>query len=70
MTPQDQFKGSRADDIRVDTLDLYELYYWAQRLGVERSALVDAVYEVGPMFSDLQRYFGGDSTHFGKARPA
>jgi hypothetical protein len=63
MTTQDQNHGDRGDDIRVDTLDLYELYYWAQKLGVERSALIDAVYEVGPMFSALQRYFQGRTAH-------
>ena len=56
--PDEKAKTGKADDIRVNMNESYEVQFWWERLGVSPQALRNAVATVGPMVSDLRREFG------------
>ena len=45
------------DRSRVDVNEDWELKYWSERFGVDKSDLEHAVESVGPMVSDIEAYF-------------
>ena len=46
------------DRQRINVNESYELYDWAERLGVSPAELKNAVEQVGPMVEDVQDYLG------------
>lgn len=56
--PQDLRKTGRQDDERINVDQEQELGYWAEKLGVSREQLRQAVQAAGPMVKDVQRHMG------------
>jgi hypothetical protein len=51
-------KTGRQDDERINVEQDHELGYWAEKLGVSREQLRQAVQAAGPMVKDVQRHLG------------
>ena len=47
---------AEADDERIDADDDDDIRRWAQTLGVENVAIIDAVNKVGPRVGDVRRH--------------
>jgi hypothetical protein len=56
--PDDRTKTGKADDIRINIHEPYELRDWSNKLGVTPERLKQAVHVVGPMVKDVKRYLG------------
>ena len=54
----DKTKTGKADDVRINVNEAYEVEHWSTMFGVKREELHDAVAAVGPMVADVQRAFG------------
>ena len=50
----DRRKQGRADDIRINVRQRWEVAYWIRKFGVTRKELLAAVREVGPMAVNVQ----------------
>ena len=46
----------RQDDERINVEQEHEVGYWAEKLGVSRARLRQAVQAAGPMVKDVQRH--------------
>ena len=53
-------RGPR-DRTRVDVDQLWEVQWWSKGFGVSTQEVLAAVREVGPLVSDLDRYFRRDT---------
>jgi hypothetical protein len=49
-------KTGRQDEERINVDQDHELGYWAEKLGVSRERLKQAVQAAGPMVKDVQRH--------------
>lgn len=56
--PDDLTKTGKADDIRINIHQPYEVRDWSTRLGVTPDRLKQAVQAVGPMVRDVKRHLG------------
>ena len=56
--PDDKSKTGKADDIRINIHEPYELRDWSQKFGVTPDRLKQAVQTVGPMVKDVKRHLG------------
>lgn len=56
--PDDKTKTGKADDIRINVHEPYELRDWSQKFGVTPDRLKQAVQTVGPMVKDVKRHLG------------
>ncbi len=56
--PDDKSKTGKADDIRINIHEPYELRDWSNKLGVSPDRLRQAVQAAGPMVKDVKRYLG------------
>ena len=54
----DKTKGGRADGLRINVHEDYELRDWSKRLNVSPERLKQAVEKVGPMAADVRRELG------------
>lgn len=54
----DKSKTGKADDIRINVNQPYELRDWSEKLGVTPDRLKQAVQAVGPMVKDVNRHLG------------
>lgn len=52
----DKSKTGKSDRDRISTSEEYEVRDAAQRYGVTKQQIIDAVKAVGPMRSDVERY--------------
>lgn len=52
----DKSKTSKPDRHRISTSEDYEVRDAAERYGVTKQHIIDAVKAVGPMRSDIERY--------------
>lgn len=55
----DKNKTGAQDRARISLSDDYEVRDWAEKFGVSRQALRDAVARVGNLAEDVQRELGG-----------
>lgn len=55
----DKNKAGAQDRARISLSDDYEVRDWAEKFGVSRQALRDAVARVGNLAEDVQRELGG-----------
>jgi hypothetical protein len=53
--PDDKSKTGKADDIRINVNQDYELRDWSKKLNVTPERLRDAVERVGPMVKDVKK---------------
>ncbi|MEO6760302.1 MAG: DUF3606 domain-containing protein [Saprospiraceae bacterium] len=54
----DKTKTGKADDVRINVNESYEVQYWSTKFGVTPDELRSAVEAVGPMVVDVQRKLG------------
>jgi hypothetical protein len=54
----DKAKVGKADRIRVNVNEDYELRVWSKKFHVTKDQLRQAVRAVGPMVEDVQRHLG------------
>ncbi len=54
----DKSKTGKADRIRINLYEDYEVRHWSERLGVSTDRLKAAVQKVGPMVDDVAKELG------------
>ena len=54
--PDDKNKTGKADDLRINVNEAYELNYWSKKFGCSEAELKKAVQAVGPMVKDVEKY--------------
>jgi division protein CdvB (Snf7/Vps24/ESCRT-III family) len=52
----DKTKTGKADDLRINVNESYELQYWSEKLNVSRERLQEAVAAVGTLVEDVKKY--------------
>ncbi len=52
-------KKGRADDIRINVRQKWEVAYWRRKFGCTKKQLLAAVKAVGPIAAKVQRYLKG-----------
>ncbi|WP_163410281.1 DUF3606 domain-containing protein [Flavobacterium ajazii] len=51
-----KLKTGKADDLRIDISQMYELQYWSQKLSVTTGELKQAVKAVGYNLNEVTKY--------------
>ena len=51
----------KADDMRINVNEPYELQYWSEKYNVSRDALRKAVDAVGPIAKDVEAYLNNNT---------
>jgi hypothetical protein len=56
--PDNLKNTGKKDDQRINVNQIFELQYWAIKLGISMEKLVEVVKQVGPMVKDVKKFLG------------
>lgn len=52
----DKRKTGKADRIRINVRQVFEVRHWTKALGITKACLLEAVKAAGPMLADVKKY--------------